>query len=126
MIVHAELSCLNCGYDLGIVEGRRGAPLKDLVFLSTHQGDVLEMDGRGHGVCPRCKGRVLPHGVTPVRCLYVGDSERDVTAALAAGMQVIVARYGYIEPHEAPDAWPAHGHIEHPRELMAWLPNNRT
>lgn len=65
-------------------------------------------------------------GVTPVRCLYVGDSERDVTAALAAGMQVIVARYGYIEPHEAPDAWPAHGHIEHPRELIAWLPNRST
>ena len=60
--------------------------------------------------------------VAPARCLYVGDSERDVTAALAAGMQVIVARYGYIEPHEHPDMWPAHGHIEHPRELIAWLP----
>jgi phosphoglycolate phosphatase len=60
--------------------------------------------------------------VAPARCLYVGDSERDVTAGLAAGMQVIVARYGYIEPHEQPDAWPAHGHIEHPRELIAWLP----
>jgi len=64
--------------------------------------------------------------VAPGRCLYVGDSERDVTAAIAAGMQVIVARYGYIEPHEQPHTWPAHGHIERPRELIAWLPGPRT
>ncbi|GAC1445620.1 MAG: hypothetical protein NVSMB52_07370 [Chloroflexota bacterium] len=67
MIVHAELGCLNCGYDLGDVEGRRGAPLKDLVFLPTHQGDYLELDGKGHFLCPRCKGRVLPQGVAPVK-----------------------------------------------------------
>jgi len=62
-------------------------------------------------------------GVAPVRCLYVGDSERDVMAGRAAGMQTIVARYGYIAPEEAPHAWQAHGHIEHPRELIAWLPS---
>ena len=61
-------------------------------------------------------------GVAPERCLYVGDSERDVMAGLAAGMQTIVARYGYIAAEEQPHAWQAHGHIEHPRELLAWLP----
>ena len=67
MIVRGELSCLNCGYEMGDVEGRRGAPLKDLVFLPVHQGDVLQLDGKGHVICPRCRGRVMPHGVVPVR-----------------------------------------------------------
>jgi phosphoglycolate phosphatase len=40
-------------------------------------------------------------------------------------MQTIVARYGYIAPEEEPDVWQAHGHIEHPRELLAWLPPAR-
>lgn len=88
VIVQAELSCLNCGYDVGLVEGRRSATLKDLVFLPTHQGDVLEMDGRGSGVCPRCKGRVLPQGVRPVRrpldraSLYEGKIDGSVTRGL--------------------------------------------
>jgi DNA-directed RNA polymerase subunit RPC12/RpoP len=67
MIVHAELSCMNCGYEMGDVEGQKGAPVKELVFLPMHQGDTLQVDGRGRFRCPRCQGRVLPHGVTPVR-----------------------------------------------------------
>jgi hypothetical protein len=88
VIVQAELGCLNCGYDVGLVEGRRGAPLKDLVLLPTHQGDVLEIDGRGNGVCPRCKGRLLPQGVTPVHrpldrgSLYEGKIDGTVTRGL--------------------------------------------
>ncbi len=66
MIVHAELSCLNCGYDVGDVEGERGAPVSGLVFLPIHQGDRLVADRRGRLQCPRCGGRVLPHGVAPV------------------------------------------------------------
>jgi phosphoglycolate phosphatase len=62
-------------------------------------------------------------GVAPARCLYVGDAERDVMAGLAAGMQTIVARYGYIEAREQPESWQAHGHIGHPRDLIAWLPS---
>jgi len=88
VIVHAELSCLNCGYDLGSVEGRRGAPLKDLVFLPTHQGDVLELDGKGNFRCPRCKGRVLPHGVAPVKrpldpdTIYEAEIGSEITRGL--------------------------------------------
>jgi hypothetical protein len=88
VIVHAELSCLNCGYEMGEVEGRRNAPLKDLVFLPAHQGDILELDGKGHAVCARCKGRVLPHGVAPVRrpidrnSLYEGKIDGTVTRGL--------------------------------------------
>ena len=34
----------------------------------------------------------------PATCLYVGDAERDVQSARAAGMPVLVARYGYLGP----------------------------
>jgi phosphoglycolate phosphatase len=61
-------------------------------------------------------------GVAPARCVYVGDAERDVTAGVAAGMRTIIARYGYIEPHDDPDAWPADGILDDPGELLDWLP----
>ncbi len=61
-------------------------------------------------------------GVTPARCVYVGDAERDVTAGIAAGMRTIVARYGYIEADETPDSWPADGNIDRPAALLSWLP----
>ena len=64
-------------------------------------------------------------GVAPARCVYVGDAERDVAAGVAAGMHTIVARYGYIEAHEAPETWPADGVIDDPAELLAWLPDGR-
>ncbi len=64
-------------------------------------------------------------GVPPARCLYVGDAERDITAGLAAGMHTIVAHYGYIEPQHDARAWRAHGHIDHPRDLIGWLPGPR-
>ena len=35
-------------------------------------------------------------GVASSRCVYVGDAERDMTAALAAGMRAVFASYGYV------------------------------
>ena len=61
--------------------------------------------------------------VSPERCVYVGDAERDVEAGRAAGMLTLVAHYGYIQAHEEPEAWPAHGHLERPSDLIAWLPS---
>jgi phosphoglycolate phosphatase len=63
-------------------------------------------------------------GIAPERCVYVGDAERDISAGIAAGMRTIVARYGYIQTHERPDAWPADGLIDEPAELLAWLPDS--
>ncbi|MGH2443603.1 MAG: hypothetical protein ACRDFX_10640 [Chloroflexota bacterium] len=88
MIVHAELSCMNCGYEMGDVEGPKGASLEDLVFLPMHQGDKLEVDRRGQLLCPRCQGRVLPQGVTPVSHpldrsqIYEGQIKESVTRGL--------------------------------------------
>ena len=65
-------------------------------------------------------------GVLPRRCVYVGDAERDVAAGVAAGMSTIVARYGYLEPHDEPAAWPTDGIIDSPAALLDWLPSRRT
>lgn len=58
----------------------------------------------------------------PRSCLYVGDAERDVAAARAAGMPVVLAAYGYLAASDSVDAWAADARIEAPEELLAWLP----
>jgi hypothetical protein len=87
VIVHAELSCLTCGYDVGDVEGERGAHADDLIFLPVHQGDRLLVDPTGHFQCPRCGGRVLPHGVSPVKRPLDRSTvlEADLTEAISRG-----------------------------------------
>lgn len=57
----------------------------------------------------------------PQQCLYVGDGERDVRAARAAAMPILVARYGYIEADEDPASWAADGYLSQPVDLLAWL-----
>jgi 2-phosphoglycolate phosphatase len=60
-------------------------------------------------------------GVPATRCLYVGDDERDVQAGQAAGMPVIVARYGYLGNGKPPEAWGADGYIDSAMELLDFL-----
>jgi N-acetyl-D-muramate 6-phosphate phosphatase len=59
--------------------------------------------------------------VPPSECIYIGDAERDVLAARAAGMEVFVAMFGYIPENERPLAWPASGWLESPRALALLL-----
>jgi phosphoglycolate phosphatase len=40
-------------------------------------------------------------------CVYIGDDQRDIDAARAAGMRSVVALWGYRAPEERPDAWGA-------------------
>lgn len=40
-------------------------------------------------------------------CVYIGDDQRDIDAARAAGMRSVVALWGYRSPEEQPDAWGA-------------------
>lgn len=56
--------------------------------------------------------------VQPKDCIYVGDAERDVMAGLAAGMETVVALFGYIAQTDQPENWGAHHLIEHPEALM--------
>ena len=54
-------------------------------------------------------------------CLYVGDAERDVQSARAAGMPVLVARYGYLGPDDDPVSWRPDAHIDSPLQILHWL-----
>jgi 2-phosphoglycolate phosphatase len=60
-------------------------------------------------------------GVPPHRCVYVGDAERDIVAGRAAGMQTVVAAYGYLGPEDRPLQWNPHGIVERPGELPDWF-----
>ncbi len=46
-------------------------------------------------------------GASADQCIYVGDDERDVQAGHAAGMRVVVVRYGYLGGDRPPEAWGA-------------------
>jgi N-acetyl-D-muramate 6-phosphate phosphatase len=59
--------------------------------------------------------------VVPESCLYVGDAERDVQAAHAAGMRALVATYGYLGEEDDWRTWRADGSIDRPLDLLACL-----
>lgn len=60
-------------------------------------------------------------GVAARHCVYVGDDERDMLAAKAAGVGAIAARYGYLGPAADVRAWPADAVIDAPLELLTLL-----
>jgi len=61
-------------------------------------------------------------GIEAKDCVYVGDAQRDVLAARAAGMAALVASYGYIAPEIAPGAWAPDGLIDSLPGVLDWLP----
>lgn len=60
-------------------------------------------------------------GVAPGRVAYVGDAERDIQAARAAGMPAIVAGFGYLDAADDPAAWQPDAMIDQPLDLLVWL-----
>lgn len=61
--------------------------------------------------------------VAPEDCVYVGDDQRDIEAARAAGMRSIVALWGYRTAEDDPRAWGGDLLVECPRDLLdgaAW------
>lgn len=54
-------------------------------------------------------------------CLYIGDAERDIQAARAAQMPVLLASYGYLGPGDEPERWGADARIDSLRELLPWI-----
>ena len=62
-------------------------------------------------------------GVTAADCVYVGDDERDIIAARAAGMPSVVALWGYRVAGDDPLAWRGDVMIDAPAALCvagAW------
>jgi N-acetyl-D-muramate 6-phosphate phosphatase len=101
-------------------------PLLDRLGLATRAGVIVCGD-----TTPQAKPHPAPllHaatrlGIEATRCVYVGDAERDVVAARAAGMAALVASYGYIGPDVAPESWAADGLIDSLPALLEWLPDS--
>ena len=60
-------------------------------------------------------------GVAPGDCVYVGDDERDIIAARAAGMPAFAALWGYRLDEDDPLAWQADAVYGQPLDLLgAW------
>ena len=82
----------------------------------------------GGDTCPRPKPFPDPLlfaaaaiGVKPERTLYVGDDERDVQAARAAGLPVLVAGYGYLGDGTPPSQWNADAIVNGAGEIGEWI-----
>ena len=59
-------------------------------------------------------------GIPPQHCIYLGDDRRDMEAGRAAGMTVVVAKFGYLNGND-PETWAADGMIDKPLELLQYL-----
>lgn len=59
--------------------------------------------------------------LAPADVLYIGDAERDIQAAKAAGNPSCLARFGYLGADDRPDEWDADRAINRADELLAWI-----
>ena len=59
--------------------------------------------------------------VAPEQCLYLGDAERDITAARAAGMTSAIALWGYLDEGGVHTQWGADHLVDSPSELLTLL-----
>lgn len=57
-------------------------------------------------------------GVAPEQCVYVGDDERDIVAARAAGMKSVAALWGYRGDGEDPADWQPDASAAGPLDLL--------
>jgi len=78
--------------------------------------------------CPHAKPHPEPLlkackliGISPEQCIYLGDDLRDMQAANAAAMPGFIACYGYVGDDASIENWSAHGSVDKPEELLAYL-----
>lgn len=57
----------------------------------------------------------------PENCIYIGDARRDIQAGSNAGMQTVIANYGYIGHWENINDWGANFTINKPAEIIDLL-----
>lgn len=98
-------------------------PLMSMLYLAERAACIVSGD-----TCPQPKPHPAPMlaaaelcGTDPAHCLYLGDAERDIEAARAAGMPALVAAWGYLDASDQPHAWGAHAEIRHPTDTLAYL-----
>lgn len=63
-------------------------------------------------------------GVHEQNCIYCGDHQRDIQAALRAGMVAYAAAYGYLEDNTQPSAWQAKAVANNSIELATLIRNS--
>ena len=118
----------NAGVRWGIVTNKPeylARPLVPLLGWADRCGVLI-----GGDTLPRRKPDPLPLlvaaeriGLDPADCVYVGDDERDIAAARAAGMRSVVALWGYRLDGDDPVAWLGDVMVEQPHALCepgAW------
>ena len=95
-------------------------PLTEAMPLFATAGTIISGDSTAHS-----KPHPLPLleaarrlNVSPERCVYVGDDERDIVAGLAAGMATVAVTYGYLGQKSDPSQWGAHATINSAQELL--------
>jgi phosphoglycolate phosphatase len=59
-------------------------------------------------------------GIPAIQCVYVGDDQRDVQAAIAASMKPVVVSFGYLYGSD-PKTWGADAIIDAPLDLLPLL-----
>ena len=98
-------------------------PLMSILDLAERAACIVSGD-----TCPQPKPHPAPLlaaaelcGAAPAQCLYLGDAERDIEAARAAGMAALVAAWGYLDAADTPHTWGAHAEIHHPIETLDYL-----
>ena len=102
---------------------RFARPLMEGLGLGERAGVVV-----GGDTCARAKPypdpllfAAMSLEVPPAEALYVGDDERDVQAARAAGMPVLAAGYGYLGDGPPPEAWGADAVVATAGGIGEWL-----
>jgi len=98
-------------------------PLLQLLGLSNRPACVVS-----GGDTPRSKPYPDPLlkasgviSIDPAECIYLGDDMRDVQASVAAGMEPVIAKYGYLGSISPPECWGAKYLIDRPEELLSYL-----
>jgi phosphoglycolate phosphatase len=87
-------------------------------------------------VCGDSARRAKPHGhpmhlasavmgIAASDCIYVGDDERDVISGRVAGMQTIVAGWGYLGDGKPPTHWGADAIAASPADILGMAAANR-
>lgn len=122
LLAHLERESIAWGVVTNKFE-RFAKPLIDELGLGKRAAIVV-----GGDTCARAKPHPDPllfaasaMGIAPGRILYVGDDERDVQAARAAGMPVVAAAYGYLGDGPPPSLWGADAIVASVAELEAWI-----
>ncbi len=114
------------GHNWGVVTNKPGwltDPLLEALKLDQRAGCVVSGDTlpqRKPDPAPLLHACLQCHSEAH-QCLYVGDAQRDIEAGRRAGMQTLVALFGYIGEYEQPDTWGADGMVESPEAILQWL-----